>query len=734
MSRTDGITPVVAALDDEPGVHIDDPIEAAQFKLFTSDPVSPTPVDPTDFFFPVEEAVSVNTAELVVPKLLTLHLRSTDGEFLSTYDPSEGATVVESGPRIVQIATAPMTLYVETTTGMTIRRRDGRVVISFGEPTPVRIGVRSFHESPAATIQVPDDPGAVMTALSYFGSALQTLSPERSFGTLRGHPPALEFGPSLDVPDALDRPDSPVTLELPPEWQYVYPAAPLAFYLGASVEPGPEPRLRCGGLERSLDGPDGYQAAVQDLFQHVFFMDCVTRTEGFYRVELHERDELERLPGESIDFAGLYDAPLGERLRRYLDLPVDRIESVRPTWHLCTDVAPEAEYVESLPAIVNELPLIRCPYTETAPRNARNSAAADDEESLASPAVRAEIEAFVRRPEDGTVAATADPPLPEDVFRPPDAPTIEHEWLGPGIPLGANKATPQTYRRRQDRAPVDQDHISIDVVCNDPSMGEEGIVEEYYGLRDLITFDVTAHYDLSRDELAGVLRRSTDLVHYIGHVDEDGFRCRDGPLDARTLGDVGCRAFLLNACTSYNQGQALIDAGSDGGVVTLSEVSNSVATQTGRTVARLLNAGFTLRSALSITHDTHATGQQYLVVGDGGLQLVQSESGVPHKIELRPIPDSEMDFEYDDYTYPSTTFGPGTFTTPNVDDIETNYLAFGYTDTFRLSADDLAEVFALERMPVEVGGQLTWSDELDLEDLGSVRGVSVVSSDRPGFR
>jgi hypothetical protein len=35
-----------------------------------------------------------------------------------------------------------------------------------------------------------------------------------------------------------------------------------------------------------------------------------------------------------------------------------------------------------------------------------------------------------------------------------------------------------------------------------------------------------------------------DFLHYIGHIDADGFECRDGRLDVRTLDRVGVDAFL----------------------------------------------------------------------------------------------------------------------------------------------------------------------------------------------
>ncbi len=63
-------------------------------------------------------------------------------------------------------------------------------------------------------------------------------------------------------------------------------------------------------------------------------------------------------------------------------------------------------------------------------------------------------------------------------------------------------------------------------------------------------------------------------------------------LDTRELDTVGIEGFFLNACQSYDQGMALIDAGAVGGVVALNDVINSGAVRVGRTMIRLLNRSF----------------------------------------------------------------------------------------------------------------------------------------------
>jgi len=79
----------------------------------------------------------------------------------------------------------------------------------------------------------------MMEAVSALPSALKTTSPERTWPTLRGHPPLLELGDRLEIPDAIDPPDGEISLTVPREYASVYQAAPLAFFLGATIRPGP---------------------------------------------------------------------------------------------------------------------------------------------------------------------------------------------------------------------------------------------------------------------------------------------------------------------------------------------------------------------------------------------------------------------------------------------------------------------------------------------------------------
>ncbi|WP_435177849.1 hypothetical protein [Halorussus sp. AFM4] len=681
------------------GVEIRDRIERRTYALRTSTSVSPTAADPGAFRFPVDEAVSIETAAVELPTFVAAYVRDADGEMLLQVNPGVDRQL-PAGAYDIELC-APMKLYLAVDGPLSVTASDDGIRFGFGGETTVRVGARSHHERPAATVTTTEDPRDVMAALSTFGSALKTTSPERSFPTLRGHPPLLELGDELRVPDDLDAPDTGVRVELPAERRRAYVAAPLAFYLGAELVPGGAPRIVTDeGFEYPLDGPQGYEETVARTLQQTFFLDCITRTEGYYPVELHEREAVE--PLVDLDFADLYDRSLAERLEAYLSVPFEVVADHVPTWKLTTHVDPAAENVSSLPFLVDDLAVVRTPDT-------RRTAA-----SSSNPAV-----AGIAR--DGTVTdggeftrSTAESSESVPVVEPERTDSVEQAWLGDHAPVDASKATTTAFRNRLDQE-TDAGDIEIAVVCNDTAMGEErDIAAEVYGSRESLPFDVTVHRDLTTDRLREVLAEETAFLHYIGHIDDRGFECADGHLDAADVDAVGAEAFMLNACQSYDQGMALIDAGSVGGVVTLSDVINSGAVRVGKTMVRLLNRGFPLRAALNIAKTRSIVGNQYIVVGDGNVDIVQTESGIAVLCRLET---GKEEYELTTTSYLSDSKGIGAITTSVLGDENKSHLVSGDIDTYTLSKAELRTFLTLENVPVIVDGEFTWSREIDFSSL-----------------
>ena len=471
------------------------------------------------------------------------------------------------------------------------------------------------------------------------------------------------------------------------------------------MEPGRAPRLVAGDFEHPLDGPEGYEATVERVLEQVFLLDCLARTEGYYPVPLHERETVER--HVDLDFAALYDAPPAERLERYLDVRFERLDPARSPWHLAADVVPTAENVETLPYLVDDLAHVRT----ARPPTGGAAATVDPPESYGT---------FYR---DGASGSDGEPPTAGLVFEPAESDTMERAWLGPGYPQRVNKLTLDALRRRtsgdggSNAVSAAEFTIDVDIVCNDDSMRDESDVGRYYGLRELPSFDVSVHHGTTTAELAELLRERKDFLHYIGHVTDDGIGCTDGHLDVETLPSVNVTAFLLNACSSYAQGAALVERGSRGGVATLSRVGNAVATDVGYVFARLLNEGFTLRAALSVVHRQFLTGYRYVALGDGALTLCQSKNGMLPALRVeRSGPGT---FEVETLSHPDQMYKPGAVVQALADRSSANHVSPGVW-TMDLSGPELDDHLAEATMPVEVDDDLRWSDEITAAEIADL--------------
>ncbi|QSG02092.1 CHAT domain-containing protein [Natranaeroarchaeum sulfidigenes] len=675
------------------GVEIVDPIERVHYTLNTPKRQSVSDADSARFRFPVDAAVQIHCKRITLPTVPATLVRDGSGSVVTQIEHfSDGS--LPDGEYEIELS-LPLKVYIRVESAIEFSSDDEQLVIDFGKPTDVSIGARSKHEQPAGTITTTEQPRDIMQTVSALGSSLKTTSPERSLPTLRGHPPEIELGERLSIPDGITAPDTEIELQVPLTYEHVFPAAPLAYYLGATMCPGEEPRIVTGdGYTQELIAAPTYEERVARTLKQVFFLDCVTRTEGLYPVPLRERSRLEERI--ELPFNRLYELPPADRLATYLDaVAYSDVDDLLPDWKLTTHVSPTAGTIETLPYLINDLAIVRI---------------ADPQELSRSSVEDTGMGAYTRGAD--TRSATGQSPDTTYVQLDEDDDAVEQAWIGDETPVGLSKAIPEAYRNRFDREPSSGD-ISITVICNDDRMDRErGVVDEVYGSRERLPFEVSMSHDLTTEELADALAQPADFLHYIGHIEDGGFRCTDGLLDASELDSVAVDAFLLNACQSYHQGRALIENGAIGGVVTLSDVINSGAIRIGSTLARLLNSGFPLRAALQIAKGESIVGSQYLVIGDGGLAITQAESGTPL---LGHIEEQADEYELTLEAFPTTSGGMGGLIQPNVESISSYKINSGPLDPVKMTREELLRFLQLEMAPMKMNGRLRWSTELTAE-------------------
>ncbi|QFU84098.1 hypothetical protein GCU68_04740 [Natronorubrum aibiense] len=516
-----------------------------------------------------------------------------------------------------------------------------------------------------------------MQAVSMFGSALKTTSPERSYPTLRGHPPAIELADELDVPKTLCRPETGIRIEIPPTLEQILVVAPLAYYLAAAVVPGSTPQLATEtGYTYSLEDEARFERTVDQTLKQLFLLDCIVRTEGETPLPLYERQAIE--PALDFDIAHLYDRPIAEQLETYLEVPFETVQSQLPDWQFETRLEARPDSLEILPFLTNYLPTIT---------------------------VATDARPLARTPQAGIRTTDTDPesalPLTQQVWG-----DEEIEITGTGtLPAFWNGIT---------QSPRDGP-LEIDVICNDPDMGTEfATVHSAYRDRNDLPLEVTVHFDLTTAELEDVFARESDFVHYIGHIDADGFRCSDGTLDAADIETVGTKAFVLNACRSYEQGLHLLEAGAIGGIVTFDEIENATAVTAGSTIARLLNVGLPLYATLHILQKLGYVNQQYHIVGDGTVSVVQTNQGLP-TAGLIPRDRSEAAIRL--IIYPTSYQKMGGVYNLATKSADLYRLAFGTLNLQLESTAELVEYLNAESFPVLLNGELRWSTDVKTYEL-----------------
>ena len=703
--------PKFSALDDERGLEIVDPIENHRYVIYTDSEISPTSADTGGFAYPVTTACEITVSELEFPHSGYIEVRDADDGRHILEVGHKGTRRLDSDSYLLGIG-APIKLYLRVDSALTVTATPNKGRVTFDSRTRAIVGARSTGLSPSATITVPDDPRALMRAAATFGSAMKTATPERSWPTMQGHPPSIERGDTLSIPDSLEVPETGIRLRVPADYEHVFTVAPLAYYLGAEIVPGePAQLLTESGFSHRLDSEDGFEAEVGRVLKQTLLFEWVTRTEGFKPVDLAQRRQVESSPEVEFDFERLYDEPLRERLAAYLSIPYETVEDAIPQWSRVTYMRPDPERAELLPFVVNHMSLIRIQSRSAAPsKSAVEGGTA--------------VRSFKRLTESGSdELLTADPQVagvPDvDEYVPlPDDNALERSWAGDGTPVSGAKLLPTAFDRERNE-PTDGE-IDVTVVCNDARMRDESnAVSEAYGQRNLVPFNIDSRFNVPTDELEALLAEDHDLFHFIGHVDGRGLQCPDGILDTRTVEETGAATVLLNACRSHDQGIALVEAGARAAVVSWADVDNRGAAEFGETLAGLLNYGFDVGTAVQIAEEYTSVGRHYVAVGNPYVTVAQCRDGIPLIVEfdreslVPPAPEDTLSVSIQQYPVRSYTTGAtiecylhyGTHPTHHVVPSSRTY-----TD---ITGERLRRIYDDESYsaPLLVDGELKWSTE-----------------------
>lgn len=558
-------------------------------------------------------------------------------------------------------------------------RESDEVVVSFEQPEPVSVGFQSWLRYPQQMITVPPTTDGVATAISQFSMALQTTDSRRCSDPKRQHPPGIQFGDAVDIPAAVRErvPDTGLELSLPDRLDVLFQAAPLAYYLGASVDlcsGDPELRSVDGDCLYQFDPPPRFQYEVAALVRRIFDLDSIVRGVRHSHGNIVETDLIEEIDLDPD--ASDRDTDIG-RLRRYLDVEFDRITGRLPEWHAVSYVEPSFENAPALPYLLRYLSVIFDPdeYPAATGESGR-SLAAEFGDTVPE-------RVLTETPHGSSILWLSSDP------RPNEKPFVAHP--------DAFTNTPRYLDR-------DKNAGLVTVVCNDPARTEtRSRVADQYRRHTPGQITVETATNTTRADLADLFEGGADFLHFLGSV-EDGFECSDGTLDVTALDRSDVRLFLLDGADSETTAVSCIESGSVGGIAIENE--GSLSSPARELLVGLLARGCTVEQAARYTAATVESTGVPLVVGNGFQQLIRTMNlyCVPATVD----PQGPNKFDLTVYPYiPEAGF----VWRPEPQDLRAQMCAAPFE--FTVSGPEIETLIEQENILAIYDGSIHWNRERD---------------------
>ncbi|WP_255169692.1 hypothetical protein [Natrononativus amylolyticus] len=522
--------PITFTVDDAT-IRVQDRIEGQTFQLAASGDLSPQPALTDLFVFPVDSAISITTTELELDPHFDAYIRDEDGTHLGGFEIGEQSFSV--GTYFIEL-TGRMKIYLRisdagfSATCSDLFSNDASLNISFDSASTVSVGARSLHTRPQDTITTSNEPDAMMEAISYLGSSIKEFSCERSWPSIRGHPPLIELSDSLEIPPALTKPETGITISVPPTRADIYRIAPLVFYLGADVEPGDRAAIHLdnGYTEPLRSSHLSLDESVDRLLDTCILMDSLVRIGGYYTCSRREYREL--APELPFYPPNLYSESLSDQLIEYLEVPFSVIEPYLPERPLTTVLHSGESHVKFLPYLCNKLAKIRVEEVETA----------------------TELDTSRTQP-------TATP----------------HGHV-PGSPESAYLVHDSFINSLSNR-PTTQDRARFTFIISE--RGRRGFQESISEHPMYVTADEAVSTIIDKPtkrELKRVLTDESDFLHCDLAVVDDGFECVDGVLPVDEIETVSTKFISVSGCNEPDIGVSLVEKGAVAGICTASSPSS----------------------------------------------------------------------------------------------------------------------------------------------------------------
>jgi hypothetical protein len=135
---------------------------------------------------------------------------------------------------------------------------------------------------------------------------------------------------------------------------------------------------------------------------------------------------------------------------------------------------------------------------------------------------------------------------------------------------------------------------------------------------------VEVRTDPGRDDLLHTFTEGFDIVHYAGHSDRHGLKCRDGIADLSSVGSCNVPVFFFNSCYSHLQGACLVEKGAVCGITTMFRLLDQAAIDVCSGFYRMLARGYPIMTSYLGARECSVTGKEYLLIGDGFYRVFDS--------------------------------------------------------------------------------------------------------------
>lgn len=433
-------------------------------------------------------------------------------------------------------------------------------------------------------------------------SKICSSGPERS--VYFSHPLFREMPPEIRVVDSSDKiikdyNDDPgpgdINIILPPDLRYLYAAAPLAYYAGASIQTGKVPYIVVKGHD-PIDLPcfPGFEFFINGFFRYIFMMDCMARREFSENI---------------TDSPPAVSKGINERLVDHLMRYKKNVELRTESWHFSSYLKPHPLNAEALPFLLSSLSGIHMPVSSTITEN----------EAYLRVAKRITQNSTIKNNER---VGETEYDRPHTIVLPELKNSNKHLWFADGLPLDATKSNIRAFHNKKKYQVPAKIKPSIAIICNNKSMQAEA----FEALNSLRTTGakVEIFMGLNKAGLMQIFKAGYDMAHYIGHSTEAGFECVDGCLKAKDIEYNNTQFFFLNSCVNHEDAISLINSGSVCGIATLFKVTEETAREISKNLYVMLRGGYSISTSFEAAKECSLLGCDYFLAGDGEGSLFYS--------------------------------------------------------------------------------------------------------------